>query len=57
MSIDECKIVSVKVVKSAVSEMMDEAKTRVEGFAGEKMNEAKSKLEDVAVEILESKAQ
>ena len=37
--------------------MIDEAKSRVEGFAGEIMNEAKAKLEDAAVEIVESKAQ
>ena len=36
--------------------MMDEARSRVQGFAGEKMNEAKARLEDKAVEIIESKA-
>ena len=36
--------------------MMDEARSRVQDFAGEKMNEAKARLEDAAVEIIESKA-
>ena len=57
MNIDDCKKVSVKEVKGAVDEMMDEAKARFEGFVGEKMNEAKARLEDAAIEMVETQAQ
>ena len=57
MRIDDCKKVSVKEVKGAISETMDEAKSRLEDFAGEKMNEAKARLEDAAVELVETQVQ
>ena len=57
MRIDDCKKVSVKEVKGAVGEMMDEARSRLEDYSGEKMDEAKARLEDAAVELVETQAQ
>ena len=37
--------------------MMDEARSRVQDFAGEKMNEVKARIEDAAVELVETQVQ
>ena len=57
MRIDDCKKVSVKEVKGAICETMDEAKVRLEDYSGEKMNEVKARLEDAAVELVETQVQ
>ena len=56
-SIDDCRNISVKELKSAVGEMKHEAKGSLKSLAVEQIEENKERVVDAAVGIVEDKAQ